>query len=128
MNVPEDLKYTHSHEWARAEGELVRIGITDHAQAELQDITYLELPDIGAELRQGEPFGIIESVKTVADLNMPIGGEIAEVNTALAGDLDVVSNDPYGDGWIIAVRPSSPEELDALLDAAAYRALLEKEA
>jgi glycine cleavage system H protein len=127
MNVPEDLKYTHSHEWARAEGELVRIGITDHAQAELQDITYLELPGVGAQFGQGEPFGIIESVKAAADLNTPVGGEVAEINTELAGDLDVISSDPYGDGWIMAVRPSDLAELDALMDAAAYGALLEEE-
>jgi glycine cleavage system H protein len=128
MNLPEDLKYTRTHEWARAEGELVRIGISDHAQAELQDITYVELPEVGSHLAQGQPFGVIESVKAAADLNTPVGGEVVEVNTALSEELDVISNDPYGAAWMIAVKPDSPAELDALMDAAAYRKLLEQEA
>jgi len=127
MNIPDDLKYTKTHEWTRAEGELVRMGITDHAQAELQDITYIELPEVGTQLRQSEAFGVIESVKAASDLNMPVGGEIVEVNSALPDELDVISSDPYGRGWMIAVKPSSPEELDGLMDAAAYAKLLEEE-
>ncbi len=127
MNIPDDLKYTKTHEWARAEGELVRMGITDHAQSELQDITYIELPEVGTQLGQSEAFGVIESVKAASDLNLPVGGEIVEVNSALPDELDVISSDPYGRGWIIAVRPSDPAELDALMDAAAYAKLVEEE-
>ena len=127
MHIPDDLRYAKTHEWARAEGDLVRIGISDHAQAELQDITYIELPEVGARLAQGEPFGVIESVKAVADLNMPVGGEVVEVNTALPSDFDVINSDPYGAGWMIVVRPSRPGELKALMDAAAYRKLIEEE-
>lgn len=127
MNIPDDLKYTKTHEWARAEGELVRMGITDHAQSELQDITYIELPEVGTQLGQSEAFGVIESVKAASDLNMPVGGEIVEVNSALPDELDVISSDPYGRGWMIAVKPSSPEELDGLMGAAAYAKLVEEE-
>ncbi len=128
MNIPDDLKYTKTHEWARAEGELVRMGITDHAQSELQDITYIELSEVGTQLGQSEAFGVIESVKAASDLNMPVGGEIVEVNSTLPDELDVISSDPYGRGWMIAVKPSSPEELDGLMDAAAYAKLVEEEA
>ncbi len=127
MNIPEDLKYTESHEWVRAEGDLVRMGITDHAQAELQDITYIELPEMGDKFGQGEPFGIIESVKAAVDLNLPVGGEVVEVNAALTEELDTISNDPYGDGWMLVLRPSDPAELEALMDAAAYARHIEEE-
>jgi glycine cleavage system H protein len=127
MNIPEDLKYTASHEWVRAEGDLVRMGITDHAQAELQDITYIELPEVGDEFGQGKPFGIIESVKAAVDLNLPVGGEVVEVNAALAEELDTISNDPYGDGWMLVLQPSDPAELKALMDAAAYARHVEEE-
>jgi glycine cleavage system H protein len=127
MNILDDVKYTQTHEWAKAEGELVRVGITDHAQAELQDITYIELPEVGAQLAQGEAFGVIESVKAASDLNIPVGGEIVEVNSALPDELDVINSDPYGAGWMIAVKPSDPEELNALMDAEAYAKLVEEE-
>lgn len=120
MEIPRELKYTESHEWARQEGELVRVGITDYAQNELGDIVYLELPEVGQSFAKGEPFGVIESVKAAADLYMPLSGEVVEANTAATEDLDAISTSPYERGWLVLIKPSDPSEWAGLLDAAAY--------
>ncbi len=126
MNIPANLKYTKDDEWVRLEGETAYIGITDYAQHELGDITFVDVdPDlVGETLEAQEEFGAIEAVKTTAELLMPIGGEILEVNETLADEENakLVNSDPYGEAWIIKVKVSDPTELDALLDATAYEA------
>lgn len=125
MNIPQNLHYTAAHEWLRQEGELAVIGITDHAQGELGDVVYLELPEVGSEIVQGEPFGVIESVKAASDLYAPISGEVAAVNGDLEAEPQRVNESPYDGGWLIKVRPSRfADEQASLLDASAYGALL----
>ncbi len=120
-NVPEELKYTKDHEWARIEGDQAVIGITDHAQTELGDIVFVELPKVGAKISAGQSFGTVEAVKTVAELYAPVDGEVLEVNGALSKDAGILNLDPYGDGWIVKVKlEKTPEDL---LDAAGYKAL-----
>ena len=121
--APEDLRYTEDHEWARRDGEVIRIGITDYAQDELGDIVYVDLPAAGAEVERGQPFGEVESTKSVSDLFAPVSGTIEERNEALEERPELVNQDPYGEGWMVALRPSDPDELGELLDAAAYRDL-----
>lgn len=123
MNVPSDLKYTKSHEWVRVDGDIATIGITEHAQAELGDIVFVELPSVGRALQGHESFGTVESVKTVSELYAPISGEVVETNPALASRPELVNSDPYGEGWMIKVRASAG--LDGLLDAEAYKATLD---
>jgi glycine cleavage system H protein len=123
-NVPADLKYTQEHEWAKKEGEGIRIGITDFAQAELGDVVFVELPKAGAKVAQRQAFGVVESVKAVSDLFAPVSGEVIEVNGALPGAPETVNQDPYGKGWMIVVKPSSPAEWDQLLTAAQYEELV----
>ncbi len=123
MNIPEDLQYTKSHEWVRIEGDTATIGITDHAQDELGDVVFVELPDEGATFDAGESFGTVESVKAVSDLYTPVGGEVVEVNSSLEDAPEKINDDPYGEGWICELTLDDPGELDGLLDAAAYRAL-----
>jgi len=122
--IPQDLRYTKDHEWARAEGELVTCGVTDYAQDQLGDIVFVELPEVGEELAEGGQFGTVESVKAVAELYSPIGGEVAEVNGALEESPQLVNQDPYGQGWMIKVRPKEPNELDKLMDAQQYKDML----
>ena len=125
--TPEDLLYTEDHEWLRREADAadeVTIGITDFAQDQVGDVVYLELPPDGAALTAGEPFGEIESAKTVAELFAPVSGELVATNAELEERPELVNESPYGDGWIVRVRVSDPAELDKLLDAAAYRAQL----
>ena len=125
MDIPEHLHYTAEHEWLREEGELAVIGITDHAQGELGDVVYLELPEVGSQVTQGSSFGVIESVKAAIDLFAPVSGEVVAVNGALEAAPQLVNQAPYGDGWLITVRPSRlAAERPALLDAAAYARLL----
>ena len=125
MSIPDNLHYTAEHEWLRREGELAVIGITDHAQGELGDVVYLELPEVGSEVVQGESFGVIESVKAASDLYAPISGAVTEVNGGLEAEPQRVNESPYDGGWLIKVRPSRfADEQAALLDAAAYAALL----
>jgi len=119
--VPSDLKYTKDHEWARVQGTLATIGITDYAQHELGDIVYVELPEVGAVVKQGGSFGEIEAVKTVAALYAPVSGKVASVNTALADKADAINSDPYGQGWIIKIELSDPSEVKRLMDATAYQ-------
>ena len=124
MSVPEELEYTKTHEWVRREGEEAIVGITDHAQEELGDVVFVELPEQGASFSAGDSFGIIESVKAVSDLYAPVGGEVVEVNESLNDTPEKVNEDPYGDGWMIRLRISGEGEL---LSADEYERLLEEE-
>lgn len=125
MSIPADLKYTQDHEWVRVDGDVVTVGITDFAQGELGDIVFVEIETEGEELDKGETFGTVEAVKTVSDLFMPVGGEITEFNEALADDPELVNKDPYGEGWMIKVKVADNAELDELMDADAYKAMVE---
>ena len=122
MNIPEDLQYTNSHEWVRIEGDTATIGITDHAQDELGDVVFVELPDEGATFDAGESFGTVESVKAVSDLYAPVGGEVVEVNSALEDAPENINEDPYGEGWIVKLRTTdgadllSPEEYEKVVE------------
>ncbi|CAN5814913.1 glycine cleavage system protein GcvH [soil metagenome] len=121
MSVPQELQYTKSHEWVRVEDDVVSIGITDHAQEELGDVVFVELPEPGANLNAGDAFGAIESVKAVSDLYAPVGGEVVEVNEALNDSPENVNEDPYGNGWIVKIRSSEDGEL---LSAGEYEEFL----
>ena len=124
MNVPANLKYTKEHEWVRIEGEFTFVGITDYAQSELGEIVFVEIETVGESLAENATFGSVEAVKTVSDLFMPMSGEILEMNAALEDHPELVNNDPYGDGWMIKVAINDLAELDTLLDATAYEALI----
>ena len=124
MNIPEDLQYTKSHEWVRIEGDTATIGITDHAQDELGDIVFVELPEEGATFDAGESFGTVESVKAVSDLYTPVGGEVVEVNSALEDAPENINEDPYGEGWIVKLRTT--DEAD-LLSSEEYEKVVEEE-
>lgn len=124
MNIPAELKYTKDHEWVKVDGNVATVGITDFAQGELGDIVYVEIETEGESLDQEEVFGSVEAVKTVSDLFMPLSGEIIEFNSGLEADPEAVNKDPYGKGWMIKIEMSNPSELDNLLDAAAYEALV----
>ncbi|PVZ12753.1 glycine cleavage system protein GcvH [Porphyromonas loveana] len=124
MKTPAELKYSKDHEWARQDGDVVYIGITDYAQGELGEIVYVDVTSEGETLGADEVFGSIEAVKTVSDLMMPIGGEVLEVNPALEEQPELVNSDPYGAGWIIKVNASDLAELDNLLSASEYEALI----
>mgnify|MGYP001272979301 CR=1 FL=1 len=126
MNVPDDLKYADSHEWIRVEGNVGTVGITDHAQAELTDIVFVEPPKEGAEVVARCAAAVVESVKAASDIYAPVSGRVTEVNTALADNPALLNTDPYGEGWIFKIQLSDPAELDALKDAAAYRELIAK--
>lgn len=120
MSIPNELKYTSDHEWVRIEGEDFVIGITDHAQDSLGDVTFVELPDIGARFEDKAVFGVVESVKAASDLYMPVSGEIIEVNDSLNDSPENVNSDPYGNGWMIKIRPDQADSIGSLLDADAY--------
>ena len=124
MNLPEDLQYTRSHEWVRREGDVATLGITEHAQDELGDVVFVDLPEQGASFSAGESFGSVESVKAVSDLYTPVGGEIVEVNSALEDSPEKVNEEPYGEGWILKIRVSEEAEL---LSAADYQKVVEEE-
>lgn len=124
MNVPANLKYTKDHEWISVDGDIATVGITDFAQGELGDIVYVEIETEGETLDQEEVFGSVEAVKTVSDLFMPVSGEIIEFNSELEGNPELVNSDPYGKGWMIKVKLSDAAEVDSLLDAAGYTALI----
>ncbi len=125
MNIPVDLKYTEDHEWIRVEGDIAIVGVTDFAQGELGDVVFVEVETEGEELDKGETFGTVEAVKTVSDLFMPVGGEVAEFNEALADEPELINNDPYGKGWMIKIKIADKSELDALISAEEYQKLLE---
>jgi glycine cleavage system H protein len=124
MNVPGNLLYTKDHEWLRIEGDMGYVGVTDFAQGELGDIVFVEVETLGETLAKEEVFGTIEAVKTVSDMFMPVSGEILEVNPALEESPDVVNKDPYGKGWMVKIRISNPSEVNDLLSAEKYQALL----
>ncbi len=124
MSIPAELKYTKDHEWVRVDGNIATVGITAFAQGELGDIVYVEIETECEELDQEEVFGSVEAVKTVSDLFMPVSGKIIEFNSALESNPEAVNSDPYGDGWMVKVELSNPSELENLLDAAGYQALI----
>ena len=120
LNFPDDIGYVKSHEWARQQGETVKVGITDYAQDQLGDIVFVEMPETGETFEKGAEFGTVESVKAVSELYMPIGGEIVAVNPSLEDAPELVNNTPYSDGWMIEVQPSDAAELDSLMTKDAY--------
>lgn len=124
MNIPAELRYTNEHEWIRVEGDVAYVGITDYAQSELGEIVFVDINTEGETVAQNEVFGSVEAVKTVSDLNMPVTGEVLEVNETINDQPELVNNDPYGEGWMIKIQVSNPAELDTLLDANAYKALI----
>ncbi|HRN80472.1 MAG TPA: glycine cleavage system protein GcvH [Ferruginibacter sp.] len=124
MNYPDNLRYTKDHEWVSLEGNVATIGITDFAQHELGDIVYVDISTKGKSLNAEEIFGTVEAVKTVSDLFLPVAGTISEVNPALDGAPDLVNSDPYGEGWMVKVTVNNPADVDALMDAAAYKAMV----
>ena len=125
MNIPDDLRYSTDHEWAKLEDGKVRIGITDYAQDALGDVVYVDVPEVGRTVKVNDTFSEVESTKSVSDIFAPIAGTIVEVNEALADAPERLNEDPYGEGWICLIEPTDAAELDALLDADAYRALTE---
>ena len=125
---PQDFRYTNDHEWIHAEGDSGRVGITDYAQKQLGDVVFLELPEVGRALKAGEQFGTVESVKAVSELYSPVAGEVVEVNTALAAKPETINKDPHGAAWMIVLKVADQGGLAALLDAAAYEALVASEA
>ncbi len=124
MNFPDNLRYTSEHEWIRVEGDEAFVGITDYAQSELGEIVFIDVPTVGETVAQGEVFGSVEAVKTVSDLNMPVTGEVLELNEELDAAPELVNNDPYGKGWIIRIAIKDAAELDKLMDAKTYEASL----
>ena len=124
MNIPENLKYSADHEWLKVDGDVAYVGITAHAANELGDISFLDIPSVGETLDKDEVFGSIEAVKTVADLMLPVGGEVVEFNEKLEGEPALVNSDPYGEGWIVKINITNPAEIDELMDAAAYTAMI----
>jgi glycine cleavage system H protein len=125
MEVPEDLRYTKDHEWVRVEGETATVGITDYAQTQLGDIVYVELAQVGGQVKAGSPMGTIEAVKAVSDIMCPVSGEIIEVNEDLASTPEKIKESPYGDGWMVKIKMSDPAELKSLLKAADYKGMTE---
>ncbi|HSS19216.1 MAG TPA: glycine cleavage system protein GcvH [Pyrinomonadaceae bacterium] len=119
-NIPDDLHYSKDHEWVRADGGVATVGITDHAQNQLGDVVYVELPKVGDEFGANEPFGSVESVKAVSEVFSPVSGEIVEINGSLTDSPEKVNTDPYGDGWMIRVKMSNAGEVDSMLSAAEY--------
>lgn len=125
MNIPDDLRYSTDHEWVRIEGDRVQIGITDYAQDALGDVVFVDIPEAGRTLALGESFSEVESTKSVSDIYAPVAGVIVDVNTDLADHPERLNEDPYGEGWIAVIEASDSSQLDSLLDAAGYRALVE---
>ena len=124
MNFPQNLKYTNEHEWIRVEGDIAYVGITDYAQEKLGDIVFVDIPTVGETLEAGETFGTIEVVKTISDLFLPLAGEILEQNEALEENPELVNKDPYGEGWLIKMKPADASAAEDLLDAEAYKAVV----
>jgi glycine cleavage system H protein len=121
MNIPADLRYCASHEWIRLEGDIATVGISDHAQAELTDVVFVELPALGRKVDAGDPTAVVESVKAASDIYAPIGGEVIEANNAVEADPSLVNTDPYGKGWIFKLRVKDPADAARLMDASAYQ-------
>lgn len=126
-NTPEDNRYAKSHEYVHVEGQTGTIGISDYAQKELGDVVFVELPQVGTQLEMGDELGSIESVKAVSELFAPVGGEVIEINEALADKPELVNTDPYGDGWMVKIRLAAPDEVDELMTAEDYDEYIEKE-
>ena len=124
MDLPQNLKYTKEHEWVKIDGDLLIVGITDHAQSELGDIIFIEFPDLNQAISKDEPFGTIEAVKTVADLFAPVSGKIIEINQDLEDNPELVNSDPYGEGWIVKITDFDKSQLDALLDSNNYEEII----
>lgn len=124
MEFPQDLRYTKEHEWARAEGGRVRIGITDFAQDALGDVVYVDLPEVGASVEADQPFGEVESTKSVSDVFSPVSGTIVECNPLIDERPELVNEQPYADGWLVMIEPSDPAQVDSLMDAGGYQAFL----
>ena len=124
MNFPTNVKYTKEHEWIRQEGDVAYVGITDYAQDQLGDIVFVDIPTVGETLAADEVFGTIEEEKTISDLFLPVNGEILEQNETLADQPELVNQDPYGEGWLIKIKPAADADFDSLLDAEAYKALI----
>jgi glycine cleavage system H protein len=120
VEVPKDLRYTKSHEWARLEKDHVRVGLTDFAQGELSDIVFVELPKLGQEVTQGKEMGVVESVKSASDLYSPISGQVIEINDKLSKNPEIINKSPFTDGWLVVVKPKHADELKNLMDAPAY--------
>ena len=120
MNIPTDLKYAKTHEWLRVKGETATVGISDHAQHELTDVVFVEVPTVGRKVKAGEACAVVESVKTASDIYAPVSGEITAANADLAKNPELINNDPYGKGWIFEIKPSQTTETDSLLSAEAY--------
>ena len=120
LKLPEDVKYTDDHEWAKLEGDIATIGISDYAQDQLGDIVFVELPETGSSFDKGEEFGTVESVKAVSELYMPLAGEVVEINPELEDAPEQVNSDPYGGGWMLKIKLADPAEFDALMDKGAY--------
>lgn len=127
-NTPEDLGYTKDHEWVRVKGDTAVVGITDHAQHQLGDVVYVELPKVGDKFDAAEPFGSVESVKAVSEVYMPLSGTVREVNESLSETPEKVNQDPYGEGWMVVITLDNPSEVDALLSAAEYEDYIKEEA
>jgi glycine cleavage system H protein len=127
MEAPPGLRYSKEHEWVAAEEAVATIGITDHAQEQLGEIVYIELPSVGEKVSKDDPFGVVESVKAVSDIYAPVSGTVLEVNEDLAESPEVVNEDPYGDGWLIKVKVSDPADLDDLMDNEEYEQMIARE-
>ena len=124
MNFPQNLKYTNEHEWIRVEGDMAYVGITDYAQEQLGDIVFVDIPTVDESLEANETFGTIEVVKTISDLFLPIAGEVVEQNESLEENPELVNKDPYGEGWLIKMKPANLKDIEDLLDAEAYKAVI----
>ena len=127
MEFPEDLKYTREHEWCRVKGSRAVVGITEFAQDQLGDIVYVELPEVGDQVKKGEAFGVVESTKAVSELFSPVTGKVVEVNDPLSDAPETINEDPYEEGWMIVIEPADAKDLDALMDAKAYRTFVEEQ-
>ena len=124
MNFPQNLKYTNEHEWIRVEGDMAYVGITDYAQEQLGDIVFVDIPTVGESLEANETFGTLEVVKTISDLFLPVAGEVVEQNESLEENPELVNKDPYGEGWLIKMNPANLKDIEDLLDAEAYKAVI----
>lgn len=127
MEFPEDVRYTKEHEWARPEGGKIRVGITDFAQDALGDVVYVDLPDVGASVEADQPFGEVESTKSVSDVYSPVSGTIVERNPLIDERPELVNEQPYGDGWLVMIEPSAPDVIGTLMEASSYRAFIESQ-
>jgi glycine cleavage system H protein len=128
MDFPVDLRYTEQHEWVRREGDRVRVGITDFAQDALGDVVYVDVPEVGTEVKAGEPFGEVESTKSVSDVYAPVSGTVVDRNGNLGDAPETVNDDPYGEGWMVVIEPSDQSQMESLLDASAYQEFTQREA